>query len=156
MKTTMKSRRHARNGGFTLIELMIAVAIISILAAVAVPTYQDYTVRAKVSEALNVAASAKVSITEYYITEGKLPTTADEAGIKTVETDYIQAMEYSGDGDSGRLTITLAENIGGTADDQKLEISVVPTSDGALLKWSCAPTTGEEGVDPKYLPANCR
>ena len=151
----MKNKKQTLNKGFTLIELMIAVAVISILAAIAVPTYRDYTIRAKISEALNVAASAKISITEYYISEGKLPANLDEAGLENVATDYIKSFDYTGDENRGRMTMTLADGIGGDAAGKKIIVETVPIHDGALLKWNCAPAK-ENGVDKKYLPANCR
>ncbi len=144
-----------RNHGFTLIELMIAVAVISILASIAVPTYRDYTVRAKISEALNLAASAKVSITEYYISEGKFPATLDEAGIPSFSTDYVAAIEYAGNAAGGKITMTLAAGIGGDAGGKKVVVETVPDSGGALLKWSCA-AADNDGVAGRYLPANCR
>ena len=149
----MKNKDH--NTGFTLVELMIAVAVISILASIAVPTYRDYTVRAKAGEALNLAASAKISITEYYISEGRLPRTLDEAGLQTLSTDYVSAMEYTGGGDSGQIIMTLASDIGGDAGNKKIVIEAVPNEAGSLIRWSCAPAD-EDGVVKKYLPANCR
>ena len=151
----MKSRKHTRSSGFTLVELMIAVAVISILAAIAVPTYRDYTVRAKISEALNIAASAKISVTEYYITEGRLPNSLREAGLETVTTDYIKSLEYAGDETRGQLVLTLADDIGGDAGGKKVAISTEPVHGGTLLDWNCTPAE-TDGVDPKYLPANCR
>ena len=151
----MKNKRQIHSKGFTLVELMIAVAIISILASIAVPSYQDYTVRAKISEAINLAASAKISIVEYYISEGRLPNTLQEAGIESVSTNYIDSLEYDGDKDSGRITVTLAEGIGGSAGGKKIVVETVPVYGGSLLKWNCAPAA-KNGVDSKYLPANCR
>ncbi len=148
-------KKQNQHKGFTLVELMIAVAVISILAAIAVPTYRDYTIRAKISEALNMAASAKISITEYYISEGRLPGNLEEAGMESVSTDYIKSIEYSGSDDGGRITVTLSSRIGGDAGDKKLVIATTPDQNGALLKWDCAPAA-ENGVDRKYLPANCR
>ena len=151
----MKNKKQIRNNGFTLIELMIAVAVISILAAIAVPTYRDYTVRAKISEALNMTASAKISITEYYISKGRLPSNLDEAGLENISTDYIASMEYAGDDDSGRITVTFADDIGGGAGGKKLVVEAEPAHDGALLVWGCA-AAAEDGVDARHLPANCR
>ena len=72
--------------GFTLIELMIVVAIIGILAAIAIPAYQDYTIRAQVSEGLNLAGGAKVAVTEYFQDQGVFPTTNLLAGIEAANT----------------------------------------------------------------------
>ena len=148
-------KHEKRNTGFTLVELMIAVAVISILAAIAVPTYRDYTVRAKISEALNLAASAKISITEYYISEGRLPKNLDEAGLQSFNTHYVAAMDYTGEETEGRIVMTLSDNIGGDANGKKISIETTPDDDGALLRWNCSPSA-EDGVARKYLPANCR
>ena len=152
MKNTIRQHDH----GFTLVELMIAVAIISILAALAVPTYRDYTIRAKISEAINMAASAKVSIAEYYISEGRLPNTLEEAGLEDISTQYIASMAYDNvDEEKGRLTMTLTEKVGTDLAGKKIVIETAPDHGGALLRWNCAPAS-EDGVDGKYLPANCR
>ena len=134
---------------------MIAVAIISILAAIAVPTYRDYTVRAKISEALNLTAATKISITEYYISEGTLPTTLEQAGITNLSTNYVASIAYSGSADNGRITVTLSDQVGGDANGKQFAVEVAPTHGGTLLSWSCTTTT-ENGVNTKYLPANCR
>ena len=152
----MKTMMHKHNRGFTLVELMIAVAIISILAALAVPTYRDYTIRAKISEAINMAASAKVSIAEFYISEGRLPNTLKEAGLEDISTRYIASLAYgTTDDDKGQLIMTLTKQVGTDLDGKKIVIETSPDHGGALLRWSCAPTN-EDGVDGKYLPANCR
>ena len=152
----MKHITHHRNRGFTLVELMIAVAIVSILAALAVPTYRDYTIRAKISEAINMAASAKVSITEYYISEGRLPNTLEEAGLESISTEYIASMDYTSTEDNkGQLAMTLTKEVGGEAGGKKIIVEAMPDHGGALIRWNCMPAS-EDGVDGKYLPANCR
>ncbi len=151
----MHRKQQNRNGGFTLIELMIAVAVISILASIAVPTYRDYIIRAKISEALNLAASAKISIAEYYISEGELPGNLEEAGMENISTDHIESMAYAEDDNSAQITVTLDDNIGGGAGGKKIVVAAAPAHDGAILEWSCAPAA-EDGVDTKYLPASCR
>ena len=77
----MKNMRRNIQQGFTLIELMIVIAIVAILVALAVPAYQDYTIRAKVGECINAAAVPKLSISEYYETVGTFPADLDEAGM---------------------------------------------------------------------------
>lgn len=135
---------------------MIAVAIISILAALAVPTYRDYTIRAKISEAINMAAAAKISIVEYYISEGRLPGTLEEAGLENISTQYIASLAYDDtDNGTGQLIMTLTEEVGTDLGGKKIVIETSPDHGGALLRWNCAPA-GEDGVDGKYLPANCR
>jgi prepilin-type N-terminal cleavage/methylation domain-containing protein len=80
--------------GFTLIELMIVVAIIGILAAIAIPSYQDYIKRSKVTELINVSSAAKTSVSEYVVTNGTWPTSRTEAGFSTISTDFVSAIQW--------------------------------------------------------------
>jgi len=164
MKTLKTSGGASRKaGGFTLIELMIAIAIVGILLSLAVPAYQDYTVRAKIADALNVAASMKVLIGEYYITEAKLPAGPDEAGIKTVKkdySDYVNGVAYTteekdgADPTVGILTLTF-KDIGGKTEGRVLQLKAEPSNN--ILKWTCGTSnaTGTK-LDAKYLPSQCR
>jgi len=159
-----KLKTSGKTGGFTLIELMIAIAIVGILLSLAVPAYQDYTVRAKIADALNVAASMKVLIGEYYITEAKLPADGDEAGIKKVESDYsdyvngvaytIEGGKDGADPTAGILTLTL-KDIGDETENRVLQLKAEPS--GNIVKWTCG-TSSEENKDipSKYLPSQCR
>jgi len=140
--------------GFTLIELMIVVAIIGILAAVAIPAYQDYTVRAKMSEAVTAASAAKTSVSEYYISQGSMPADAGAAGFATnIDTQYVQSVRYNRtDDDNAELQIYVKEMGGDTADGQYFEL-VGEGSSGAV-QWDCQASGGD--VAAKYLPADCR
>src|SRR5262247_420196 len=89
--------------GFTLIELMIVVAIVGILAAIALPAYQDYTVRAKVSEALAAAGACKTSVAEYAANKGTLPGATSTAGCLSTTTQYVSALDV---GANGVITVT--------------------------------------------------
>ena len=131
--------------GFTLIELMIVVAIIGILAAVALPAYQDYTKRAHVSEALSLAAGAKTAVTEYYSTEGEWPTDNTQAGIaqaSSITGNAVNSVTVNGS------VITIAMN--STRVDSGNVVLTASDMDGAV-DWECTGT-----INPKYLPANCR
>ena len=145
--------------GFTLIELMIAIAIVGILLSLAIPTYQDYTVRAKISEAMNVASSLKVMVSEYYITMAELPENANVAGIDTTfNTEYISAIDYSKEGNNNSkavIKLTLSENVAEEVDGKALLLTATPQT--GSLRWVCSHDQSEsDPIDSKYLPPNCR
>lgn len=144
-KMTQQSQK-----GFTLIELMIVVAIIGILAAVALPAYQDYTKRAHVSEGMNLGASAKSAVTEYYTSQAALPTTNTAAGLQADGTDITgNAVKSVAIGAGGAITVTFNAKV--TDDATLIFVPDVTTNEGSIT-WTC--NTGT--VDDKYLPANCR
>jgi type IV pilus assembly protein PilA len=134
--------------GFTLIELMIVVAIIGILAAIAIPAYSDYTERAKVSELVTIASACKGSMTEYYQSEGTFPTTLDEAGCNNTVTDKIQSIAIAG-GATGTITVT--SNLTRATGTYVLVGTPVSATDDSV-EWTCNTST----IDEKFLPANCR
>ena len=139
--------------GFTLIELMIVVAIIGILAAVALPAYQDYTKRAHVSEGINLAASAKGAVTEYYVSEGKWPKTNTEVGLPDSTAIKGNAVTSVAIADNGVITVTYNGKVeNGTTVDFTPN---VPETGGGSISWKCTPG-GTNPVDTKYLPTVCR
>tara|TARA_R110001592_G_scaffold123325_1_gene331132 strand:+ start:8022 stop:8486 length:465 start_codon:yes stop_codon:yes gene_type:complete len=141
--------------GFTLIELMIVVAIIGILAAVAIPAYQDYTQRAQMAEALTMTAGAKTAISEFAQTNGKYPTTTAE--IAAVGLDVAIQGSYGSAAyttATGVLTITMsALGTAGADIAAKTLVLTPPTLAGlqGAFKWTCISTQ----IEQKFLPKGC-
>jgi type IV pilus assembly protein PilA len=133
--------------GFTLIELMIVVAIIGILAAVAVPAYQDYTKRASVTEGLSLAAAAKTAVMDFWATNGKLPNSNASAGIAGASSIKGNAVTSVAIGTNGLITITYNTKV-----DSGKTLELSPVSANGAIQWKCRAGT----VQAKYLPASCR
>ena len=137
--------------GFTLIELMIVVAIIGILAAIAIPAYQDYTIRAQVSEGLNLSGGAKAAVTEYFQDRGSMPASNTEAGLEAATNivgKYVESIDAAG----GTIVVTYGIDAHQVISGATLELTPDTTQAGSV-QWICA---SAGGIANKHLPAACR
>ncbi|HEZ3756987.1 TPA: pilin [Neisseria meningitidis] len=159
--------------GFTLIELMIVIAIVGILAAVALPAYQDYTARAQVSEAILLAEGQKSAVTEYYLNHGKWPGDNSDAGVATsskIKGKYVEKVEVK----NGVVTATMLST-GVNKEIQGKKLSLWAKRQDGSVKWFCgqpvtrdanntanndavtaAPDNSNNGINTKHLPSTCR
>ncbi|EEF78663.1 pilin [Methylophaga thiooxydans] len=137
--------------GFTLIELMIVVAIIGILAAIALPAYQDYVARSQVSEAMNLAGGAKTAVAETWQTNGTWPTTNASAGLTTntdIEGEYVLSVTVGANGVITAAMRNAAPVVTGLRGDN---FTLTPTDNGGSISWNCGGT-----VNAEYMPSSCR
>ncbi|HEZ7080098.1 TPA: pilin [Neisseria meningitidis] len=155
--------------GFTLIELMIVIAIVGILAAVALPAYQDYTARAQVSEAILLAEGQKSAVTEYYLNHGEWPGNNSDAGVATsseIKGKYVEKVEVA----KGVITATMLSS-GVNKEIQGKKLSLWAKRQNGSVKWFCGqPVTrnnakatdddvtaaSDKQIDTKHLPSTCR
>jgi type IV pilus assembly protein PilA len=130
--------------GFTLIELMIVVAIVGVLASIAMPAYQDYIVRSKVTEAIGQLAACKTAVAEYTQSNAAFPADETAAGCSTLAPIYAKAPTVN----SGVIIIELRNILAGDPDGK----TVIFTPDGPpIAKWTCTTTASK-----KYVPSTCR
>ena len=135
--------------GFTLIELMIVVAIIGILAAIAIPAYQDYTIRAQVSEGLSLSNAAKATLVEYYTDRGIFPADNAEAGLEAASTivgKYVTSVAVGG----ALITVTYGNDAHATIATNT--VTLIATDNLGSIGWVCAGV----GIADKHLPSACR
>ncbi|HEV2681448.1 MAG TPA: pilin [Rhodanobacter sp.] len=142
--------RQRISAGFTLIELMIVVAIIAILAAIAIPAYQDYLIRAQVSEGMSLASGAKSSVWDFVSNTGRFPSNNQSAGLATntsITGSYVSSVDVT----SGVIKVLFnGPKANSHISSEYLVLS--PISHAGSISWTCAPSS----LDGKYLPTTCR
>jgi type IV pilus assembly protein PilA len=151
-------KMHANAKGFTLIELMIVVAIIGILAAVALPAYQDYTKRAKLSEVILAASSCRTAVSEYMQSEGKPSTNNDNWGCNYGSSRYVEKVEVADT--TGVITATV-QGIAGidtgaitlTPSTSATEVGALDSESSDIRSWIC---NGTGDIKDELLPSTCR
>ena len=137
------------NSGFTLIELMIVVAIVAILASLAIPAYQDYLARSQVSEAMSLAVGAKEAIGNYYADHGLFPSNNASAGLAlptSMKGKYIHSVAVD---NAGQISVQFNTSAHAKIRGQTLVLQV--TDNGGSLNWNYC-----TGLETKYLPSACR
>lgn len=137
--------------GFTLIELMIVVAIIAILAAIAVPAYQNYLIRSQVSEGFSLATGAKAAVWDFTANTGRFPGSNQSAGIATstsIKGKYVSSVDVTG----GLVTVSFGGSSANVAIKPDVLVLSPATSTGSIT-WNCANKTTIPGL---YLPSACR
>ena len=153
--------------GFTLIELMIVIAIIGILAVIALPAYQDYTARAQVSEAISLMEGQKSAVVEYYADKGKWPTNNAEAVIAAaadIKGKYVAQVEVGGD---GVITAKMKNtDVNNEIKDKSVSLTPHATTAGATpgaaatangsFTWTCTSDSANGGIDSQFFPSSCR
>jgi type IV pilus assembly protein PilA len=146
--------------GFTLIELMIVVAIIGILAAIAIPAYQDYTIRSQVSEGAILADGVKTAYTEFYNNYGHAPASNASAGLESsnsISGKYVTSVNVAAT--SGKITVAFGNQVNQKVSGQILTFSAFASSTMGSINWNCKANAGGSGdtnLPNKYLPAACR
>jgi len=147
--------------GFNLIELMIVVAIIGILAAIAIPAYQDYTIRSQIAEGLSLADSARISIWDYYAQHGQYPISNSAAGMPSanlISGNYVKRLTITSTNptNSGQVIITYGNIAAQQIQGKQLLLVGNANPSGDSLTWTCQSGSGNSAIPSQYLPSSCR
>jgi len=172
--TTTTANTHKSERGFTLIELMIVVAIIGILAAIAIPAYENYTVRAQVAEGLSMAAVAKGPVADAFFNDGEAPANRAETAMTPLATDTSGKYVTSVNVVDGVVVVTFGNDANATITGQTVTLMPYETADRTVV-WRCGRAPAPAGLNPlgtanggrtaayiaptildRYLPGTCR
>jgi len=144
--------RQRISAGFTLIELMIVVAIIAILAAIAIPAYQDFLIRAQVAEGMSLASGAKSAVWDFVSNTGRFPPANQSAGLAkniSITGSYVSSVDVT----SGAVKVLFqGPKANAHINGGGIYLLLSPTTHAGSITWTCATST----LDPKYLPSTCR
>lgn len=164
MMKKLKQVSRTNQTGFTLIELMIVIAILGILAAIAIPAYQDYSIRAKVSEAMMLTSSATAAVADYYWVNTRMPTNRTDSGQSNIATKYVSGLTILSDGvTDGIISVDINEDTTGvsgkTSDDMYLILT--PSITSGAIDWFCSTSNAVDGNGDnltlsRFVPTSCR
>lgn len=161
MKRVLPISRRKISHGFTLIEIMIVVAIIGILAAIAIPAYQDYVIRSQIAEGLSLADGARIAMWDYYSQHGQYPISNSAAGMPSatlISGKYVTQLSISSSNPPTSVQATITYGNLAAQQIQGKQLLLIghanPTGDG--LTWTCQTGAGGQSIPSQYLPSSCR
>jgi type IV pilus assembly protein PilA len=146
--------------GFTLIEIMLVVAIVGFLASIALPQYQSYSTRARLTEAVQMLGAARISVVEYALATGKIPPDMQAAGLESLGTEVVQQMAYTLKNNQPVLSVQVKNTGSAAADNKWFSMEGTFNAATSVISWKCRPGAAagpaSDAVPPHLLPGSCR